>query len=133
MKWHATALVYFIAAFATAQATDTRQAPQTDAPTLREQVADLARQCSAREVASPAQAPTLYERLGGEARIHAMTREMVRLHRQHPQLSAVVSKYDPDYLADILARYLITNTGGPHRYDGPSLAETHAHLHLTDE
>ena len=62
-----------------------------------------------------------------------MTREMVRLHRQHPQLSVIVSKYDPDYLADILARYLITNTGGPHRYDGPPLAETHAHLHITEE
>lgn len=75
---------------------------------------------------------SLFARLGGEARIHVITREMVRLHQQNPSLSSIVRKYNPDYLADILARYLITATGGPTRYQGPPLNETHAHLKLSN-
>jgi hemoglobin len=79
-----------------------------------------------------AAARSLFERLGGEARIHVVTREMVRLHHMNPTVAGIVRKYDADYLAGILARYLVTATGGPPRYEGPPLSATHAHLHLTN-
>jgi len=75
---------------------------------------------------------SLFTRLGGEVRIHIITREMVRLHLQNPTLSRIVGKYNPDYLADMIARYVITATGGPVRYQGEPLSETHAHLHITN-
>lgn len=98
------------------------------------QIAQLETMCASRaqattETGSP---DSLFARLGGEARIHVITREMVRLHQQNPSLSGVLQKYNPDYLADILARYMITATGGPTRYQGPPLRETHAHLRLSD-
>lgn len=75
---------------------------------------------------------SLFDLLGGEARIRVIVREMVRIHHQNPSLSGIVRKYNAEYLADVLARYLITVTGGPTRYEGPPLRETHAHLHLSD-
>jgi len=103
------------------------------APTVAAQVAQMEAMCAARAKAPSAALPkTLFTRLGGEARIHVITREMVRLHQANPTLSSIVHKYNVDYLADILARYLITATGGPKRYDGPPLNQTHAHLHLSN-
>lgn len=109
--------------------------PATGNPESAEtKVAQLESTCVARaQSTDQAAAPgKLFARLGGEARIHVITREMVRLHLKSPALSGIVGKYNPDYLADILARYLITATGGPTRYEGRPLNETHAHLHLTN-
>ncbi|HMM75862.1 MAG TPA: group 1 truncated hemoglobin [Gammaproteobacteria bacterium] len=98
---------------------------------VSQRLADLEAQCAARPVSADGSSANLYERLGGEERIHVIVREMVRLHHRNPAVRNVVEKYNPDYLADVLGRYLVTATGGPQRYAGPPLAETHAHLHLT--
>jgi hemoglobin len=97
-------------------------------------IAQTESMCASRAQATAETGPhgSLFARLGGEARIHVITREMVRLHQQNPSLSSIVRKYNPDYLADMLARYLITATGGPTRYQGPPLHETHAHLQLSN-
>ena len=101
---------------------------------LATQAAQMEAQCAARgqALAQSSSMNSLFDRLGGEARIHVITREMVRLHQDNPVLSDIVRRYNPDYLADILARYLITATGGPKRYEGPPLNQTHAHLRITD-
>jgi len=98
-------------------------------------IAQLESNCASRAQATGpiGSAASLFTRLGGEARIHVITREMVRLHLQNPSLSRIVGKYNPDYLADMIARYVITATGGPVRYQGAPLSETHAHLHITNE
>lgn len=140
MKWWADALrpcamavlVLWTAADALAESITSGPA---HAESTEATIAQMEAMCAARASGSAktgAQA-SLFARLGGEARIHVITREMVRIHRQSPSLSGIVRKYDPDYLADILARYLITATGGPTRYEGPPLRETHAHLRLTNE
>ena len=97
-------------------------------------VEELESMCAsrARATAKTGSQGSLFDRLGGEARIHVITREMVRLHQLNPSLSNIVRKYNPDYLADILARYLITATGGPTRYQGPPLSETHEHLNISN-
>jgi len=107
---------------------------QASAESAETTIAQLESMCAARASEDAQTKPTgnLFDRLGGEARIRVIVREMVRIHHRNPSLSGIVRKYNPDYLADVLARYLITATGGPTRYEGPPLRETHAHLHLTD-
>lgn len=113
---------------------DTATSENANPESAETKVAQLETMCASRALANTetGSADSLFARLGGEARIHVITREMVRLHQQNPSLSGVLHKYNPDYLADILARYMITATGGPTRYEGPPLNETHAHLHLSN-
>ncbi len=116
---------------ASAAADGSAMAPGVDAGANK--IAEMEAQCAMRSQTRSQSPPAknLFARLGGEARIHVITREMVRLHQANPVLSDIVRKYNPEYLADILARYLITATGGPRRYKGRPLNETHAHLHIT--
>lgn len=98
------------------------------------QAAQMEARCAARSqaLAQSSSMNSLFVQLVGEARIQVITREMVRLHQANPGLSDIVRRYNPDYLADILARYLITATGGTKRYEGRPLNQTHAHLHIID-
>lgn len=107
----------------------------TAPPSATEQLNEVAKNCAAgaesrtaREVAAP-----LFARLGGAEKIHALTREMVRLHQQNKVVSDIVARYNGEDLADKLARYIISHTGGATPYVGTSLAQSHAHLHITDE
>lgn len=118
-----------MAASAAADGSATASGVDSDAHKMAQMEAQCVTRTQALSQSSPAN--NLFARLGGEARIHVITREMVRLHQANPVLSDIVRKYNPDYLADVLARYLITATGGPKRYEGRPLNETHAHLHIT--
>lgn len=113
---------------------DTATPENANPESTETKIAQIESMCSSRAqaTAQTGSQGSLFARLGGEARIHVITREMVRLHQQNPSLSSIVRKYNPDHLADILARYLITATSGPTRYQGPPLNETHAHLQLSN-
>lgn len=104
-------------------------------PSATEQLKEFAKDCAAGAESrnERAKAASLFARLGGAERIHALTKEMVRLHRQNKVVSDIVARYDGDDLADKLARYLISHTGGATPYVGASLAQSHAKLHITDE
>lgn len=79
------------------------------------------------------EAASLFTRLGGAEKIHALTKEMIRIHQRNKVVSEIVARYNGDDLADKLARYLISHTGGTTPYVGASLAQSHAKLHITDE
>jgi hemoglobin len=75
---------------------------------------------------------TLYERLGKEEGIHALTKEVVRLHMENDQIKHMVDESYADELANRVALFMISGMGGPPVYEGPSLTESHEHLELTN-
>ena len=75
---------------------------------------------------------SLYERLGKEEGIHNLTREVVRLHLRRDDIKHLLHGVDSDKLADGVALFLISGTGGPSVYDGPSLTDSHRHMNLTN-
>jgi hemoglobin len=113
-----------------AAATDAAQAT----PNPDEQVVALEAQCaeSAEERAARHAEETLFDRMGGEERIHALTREVVRLHLENDDIKHLFVGLDPEKVAHRVALFVISGTGGPAVYDGPELTESHAHMQLTN-
>ena len=103
-------------------------------PTVREQLLALEERCAENASAMEArQAETsLYERLGGKEGIHAITREIVRLHDQNDALTRIMDGVDRELLARRVAQFVISGTGGPQVYEGRDLVSAHAHLDLTN-
>jgi hemoglobin len=79
-----------------------------------------------------AEAP-LFQRLGGEEKIHAFTHEIVRLHRQNPEIGHYFAKSDPEVAARHAAEFMITGTGGPAVYKGPDLRTSHGRMGITNQ
>jgi hemoglobin len=104
------------------------------APSPEQQVAGLEASCaaSAAERARRHAETPLFERLGGERGINALTREIVRLHLQNPPIRHYFEKVDPDVVAKRVAAFFISGSGGPHVYDGPDLATSHRAMKLTN-
>jgi hemoglobin len=74
----------------------------------------------------------LYERLGGEKKIHALTKEIVRLHLQNESIKHHFIGVDTDKLAKLVAEFVISGTGGPEVYTGRNMKTSHEHLALTN-
>ena len=62
-----------------------------------------------------------------------MTLAVLTLHLEQPELARILAPYDITVLADRLARFIVSRTGGPPVYNGPPLTESHGHLNLTNE
>ena len=99
-----------------------------------QQVAALEASCAA---TAPARAgrhakTPLYKRLRGEPGILAITREVVRLHLQNPEIRHYFEKVDPDAVAKRVASFMAAGTGGPKAYPGPDLTTSHRAMKLTN-
>ena len=107
----------------------------TTPPSATDQLKEFAKSCAAgaEPRARREEAASLFARLGGAEKIHALTKEMIRLHQQNKVVADIVARYNGEDLADKLARYIISHTGGATPYVGASLAQSHAKLHITDE
>lgn len=126
-----------------AQSADTKKAAgdmakdqaQTAAePTVDEQIAGLEAMCAANadaRAARHAKMP-LFERLGREEGIHALTREITRLHLENDSIEYMFKDLDADKVANHVALFMISGTGGPASYDGPELKVSHADMGLTN-
>jgi hemoglobin len=103
-------------------------------PTADEQVASLERMCAenAKAMAARHAEKSFYERLGGEEKIHVLTRELVRLHLENDDVAYRLDGLDTDKVAHRVALFIISGTGGPAVYNGPELEATHAHMELTN-
>jgi len=104
------------------------------APSPDQQVAEFEASCAASATARAsrhAKTP-LYQRLRGESGIHAITREVVRLHLQNPPIRHYFEKLDPDLVAKRVAEFMIGGTGGPQVYKGPDLTTSHRSMKLTN-
>ena len=75
---------------------------------------------------------SLYERLGKDEGIHALTKEITRLHLENDAIKNTFYGLDADKVAHRVALFIISGTGGPAVYDGPSLTESHHEMKLTN-
>jgi hemoglobin len=103
-------------------------------PSPDQQVAGLEATCAASagaRASRQAQTP-LYERLRGDQGIRALTREVVRLHLQNPSIRHYFETLDPDAVANRVADFMISGTGGPQVYHGPDLTASHRSMKLTN-
>ena len=105
-----------------------------DAPTVSEQMAALQTMCtdSAEARARRHADEPLYDRLGGYEHIHRLTREIVRLHTQNGDIKQMFEHVDSETLAERVADFVASGTGGPQSYTGRSMPSVHARLELTD-
>jgi hemoglobin len=117
-----------------AEAKVKNMADEKSGPTADEQVAGLEAMCAANADARSARhAKTpLFERLGGEEGIHAFTRELTRLHLENDDINYMFTELDAEKVANHVALFIISGTGGPASYDGPELKVSHADMGLTN-
>lgn len=82
---------------------------------------------------TPATAPgTLYERLGGEAGIAAITEGMLARSADDPRIREDFAEADIVNLYERLVEHLCALTGGPCTYGGRDMRAAHAGLELTE-
>jgi len=105
-----------------------------DAPSVAEQMAGLQQMCAdTAEARAQRQAEqSLYERLGGYDKIHEFISEVVRLHKENPDINHMFTNVDSERLVKQVADFAASGTGGPQTYTGRTMPETHARLELTD-
>ncbi len=99
------------------------------------QVADLERMCEMNAEARTARhaEKTLYERLGKEKGIEALTAELVRLHRANPAISHIFEGTSDEVTIRRVSDFMISGFGGPVVYkDRPTLPDAHRHMKLTN-
>jgi hemoglobin len=99
-----------------------------------EHVAALEDMCAKNAVAmaSRNEKSSFYDRLGGEKKIHEFTKELMRVHMENPDVAYRLKDLDLDHVANRVALFIISGTGGPDVYNGPSLPDTHRHMKLTN-
>jgi hemoglobin len=83
-------------------------------------------------IAAPAAAkPALYDRLGGDAGVHAIANELIDRVAADPVHGASFRDTNLKRIKRLLAEQLCELAGGPCRYSGSPMKESHAGLHIT--
>ena len=83
--------------------------------------------------------PSLYERLGGVYAIAAVVDDFIDRVMDDPRLNANPKVNEAHHRVSRAGfKYLVTEqvcaaAGGPQRYTGKSMADSHAHLDITDQ
>ena len=83
--------------------------------------------------------PTLYDRLGGVYAIAAVVDDFIDRIMDNPRLNANPKVDEAHHRVSRAGfKYLVTEmvcwaTGGPQRYTGRSMADSHAHLDITEQ
>ena len=83
--------------------------------------------------------PSLYERLGGVYAIAAVVDDFINRVMDNPRLNANPRVDEAHHRVSRAGfKYLVTEmvcwaTGGPQRYSGRSILDSHAHLGITEE
>jgi hemoglobin len=93
----------------------------------------LASRLKALGIVRPA-ASSIYVRVGGRARIVAMSRDLLGRMQADPQIGRFWRDRSTSGIRQeerLLATYLCSALGGPVRYEGRDMASAHAHLDIT--
>ncbi len=103
-------------------------------PTTREQALGLEAMCAenADAIAARQTEKSLYERLGGEDKIHEFVVEIVRLHGINPVIKHTLEGVDEARLIHGVTKFLVAESGGPAEYKGRNMIDAHSHLELTN-
>ncbi len=88
---------------------------------------------------TPEQKPSLYDRLGGVYAIAAVVDDFIERIMENPRLNANPQVNEAHHRVSRAGfKYLVTEmvcgaTGGPQRYTGRSMHDSHAHLGITEQ
>lgn len=86
--------------------------------------------CVATQVPA-ASAATLYDRLGGEAGVHAIADALIDRAAADPVMGRSFADVNLKRVKRLLAEQFCELSGGPCRYTGSSMREAHAGLHIS--
>lgn len=75
---------------------------------------------------------TLYQRLGGEAKIRKIVNDTLDKNLKNPAIGAYFQKLDMDRLKQLVFEFFSMGTGGPHKYTGRDMASAHANHKITE-
>lgn len=130
------ALLLLVIAVPAVQAGDEKhaEAKVDEGPSVAEQVMGLDAMCAANAEAMAARKAekSLYDRLGGEEKIHEFVVETVRLHDEREEFKPIMEGVDRQHLIDMVTEFLVVGTGGEGKYTGRGMVEAHKHLALTN-
>lgn len=76
---------------------------------------------------------TLYQRLGGAARIATIMEDVVDRHAVNPKLAPRFRGKDLIRLKQLATQFFCMGSGGPQRYEGRDLLTTHAGMNISEE
>ncbi len=75
---------------------------------------------------------TLFERLGGEANIVAISNDIVDNHMANAEINKRFVDSDSDKLKKMVADFFITGSGGPNVYEGEGMLAVHKGMNISD-
>ena len=76
--------------------------------------------------------PTLYERLGGEARVRKIVNDILDRNLSNPDIGHHFQKVDMNRLKQLVFEFFSMGTGGPHQYTGRDMRTAHMNLNITE-
>ena len=76
--------------------------------------------------------PTLYERLGGEARVRKIVNDILDRNLSNPDIGHHFQKVDMNHLKQLVFEFFSMGTGGPHQYTGRDMRTAHMNLNITE-
>ena len=80
----------------------------------------------------PAEAPSLYERLGAADGLEKIVRDTIALHHENPDIAHYFADVDDDVLAGHVIAFFAAGTGGPVNYQGRDMSTTHASMDISN-
>ncbi len=76
---------------------------------------------------------TLYERLGKEEGISAISRDIISNHLKNPVIKVRFQDSDTDMLHKRVVEFFCMGTGGPQQYSGKDMKTAHKAMNINEE
>jgi hemoglobin len=76
---------------------------------------------------------SLYERLGGEAKIRKIADDILDKNYNNPHIGHHFQKVDMKKLKQLVFEFLSMGTGGPHQYTGRDMRSSHTSLNISED
>ena len=75
---------------------------------------------------------SLYERLGGEAKVRKIVNDILDKNLSNPLIGHHFRSIDMNKLKQLVFEFFSMGTGGPHHYTGRDMRTSHASLNITE-
>ena len=76
---------------------------------------------------------SLYERLGGEDKIRAITSDILDNHLNNPAVSVRYQDSDRDRVIQVVTEFVCAGTGGPQQYTGKNMLDAHRGMNINEQ
>lgn len=77
------------------------------------------------------QKPTLFERLGGDAKVRKIVNDVLERNANNPLIAHHFSNIDMGGLKQKAFEFFSMGTGGPHQYTGRDMRTAHANMNIS--